>query len=84
MPAMWSARVPDAEPHNAAETLVTFSEEWLARRALAGERSEDAHDLPTKCQLARLVEVLFQASLNTEEGRYPRLAAMWMPRRLSR
>ena len=70
----------DAQANDAAERLLAFSTEWCARRGLGDDLDDATKERPTKCQLARLLDVLYHASLRTEEGRYPRLAVMWMGR----
>lgn len=61
----------------AEERLIAFSTKWCAR--LLGQHS--GAEQPSSRQLARLLTVLYHASLTTEEGRYPRLAAMWLGRK---
>ena len=63
---------------NAAEELIAFNAEWCSQKVLDGAATGATEGLPTKCQLARLLEVLYHASHETEEGRFPKLAAMWM------
>ena len=65
---------------NATEELIVFSTEWCSRKVLEGGTNGDREGWPTKYQLARLLEVLYHASFETEEGQFPKLAAMWMCR----
>lgn len=65
---------------NAAEELIAFNAEWCSQRVLDRAADGATEGLPTKYQLARLLEVLYHASHKTEEGKFPKLAAMWMCR----
>ena len=78
-----SALVRDLEP-DADEGLIAFSTKWCWQNVLRSCSRAKGADLPTRRQLARLLEVLHHASLKTEEGRYPKLAAMWSSRKPSR
>lgn len=66
---------------NVDEGLITFSTEWCWQRVLRRHRGDGEKERPTRHQLARLLEVLYHASLETEEKRYPKLAAMWLGRK---
>ena len=68
---------------NVEKGLITFSTEWCWQRVLRRHRGDGEKERPTRHQLARLLEVLYHASLETEEKRYPKLAAMWLGRKSS-
>ncbi len=53
---------------------IKFDQEWC-RDML---RLVGAQERPTVEELNLLLQVLYHASLETEEGRYPKLAAMWL------
>ena len=62
----------------AEEEFLTFNRKWCLR--LPHYCPGGAEELPTACQLLRLLAVLYQTSFRTEEGRYPKVAVMWLTR----